>query len=149
MQQRGAPEPNMNTMNPARPPRPLLPNHQDTVKTYAQVARGLRNREESVGSSPSQHQSRQEPQEGSRQKINHVASSPQSTSTSHPVSVTQQENSSMSIAQLVIPMLFTALKAILAAIPQAKNLPEVKAVLSMEQVVLQYATTDAAQARHE
>ncbi|KAH7963828.1 hypothetical protein HPB52_023442 [Rhipicephalus sanguineus] len=76
MQQRGAPERKMNTMNPARPPRPLLPNHQDTVKTYAQVARGLRNREESFGSSPSQHQARQEPQEGSRQKINHVASTP-------------------------------------------------------------------------
>ncbi|KAH7947316.1 hypothetical protein HPB52_010051 [Rhipicephalus sanguineus] len=35
-----APAPNMNTMNPARPPRPLLPKHQDTVKTYTRKLQG-------------------------------------------------------------------------------------------------------------
>ncbi|KAL1417522.1 hypothetical protein MTO96_000619 [Rhipicephalus appendiculatus] len=83
-QQRGAPEPNMNTMNPARPPRPQEPKHQDPAMTYAQAARGQRNREQSVGTSTSQHQARQESQERSQEKSNHVVSNRQSTSTSLP-----------------------------------------------------------------
>ncbi|KAL1424140.1 hypothetical protein MTO96_003638 [Rhipicephalus appendiculatus] len=39
-QQRGAPEPNMNTMNTARPPRSQEPIRQDPAMTYAQAARG-------------------------------------------------------------------------------------------------------------
>lgn len=148
-QQRGAPEPNKNTMKPAQPPRPQVPKHQDASMTYAKVARGPQNRGQSFGTSPSQQQVRQEPQEGPRQKNNPVTNIRQNTSTPQPVSVTKQGTPSASIAELVIPMLFSALKAILVAIPQANNLPEVKAVLSMEQVILQNATSATAQTRHE
>ncbi|KAH7983451.1 hypothetical protein HPB52_012093 [Rhipicephalus sanguineus] len=74
--------PSMNAMNPAGPPRLQAAKQQDTFMTYAKAARGLRHREQSAGTSPSQHQARQESQGGSRQNSNHVASIQQSTSTS-------------------------------------------------------------------
>ncbi|KAH8034022.1 hypothetical protein HPB51_019087 [Rhipicephalus microplus] len=126
----------MNTMNPGRPPRPPAPKRQDPVMTYAQAARGQRKQGKSAGTPTSQQQARQESQEGLQQKSNHVVHIRESMSTSRPVSVTQPENSSVLTAHLFIPMLFSALKAKLAAIPQANNLPEVKAILSMEQVTL-------------
>lgn len=115
--------------------------------TYAQAARGQRKQGKSAGTSTSQQQARQETQEGPQEKSNNVVNIRESTSTSRLVSVTQPENCSVSIAHLVIPM--SALKVILATIPQANNFPEVKSILSMEQVVLQLATTVTAQAKHE
>ncbi|KAH6947725.1 hypothetical protein HPB50_020931 [Hyalomma asiaticum] len=63
-QQRGTPEPNMNTVNRTKPPRSQAPKRQDTSLTYtAKAARGLRNRDQSAGPSTSQQQIREKPQE--------------------------------------------------------------------------------------
>ncbi|KAH6941421.1 hypothetical protein HPB50_017927 [Hyalomma asiaticum] len=144
-QRRGTPEPDINTVNPAKPHRPQAPKRQHTSPTYAKAARGPRNRDQSAGPSTSEQQIREKPQETPHLPTNPAATARASTSTPQPVSVMQQGNSSASIAELVIPMLFSALKAILIAIPHANNLPEVKTVLSMEEVVLQYATPVTAQ----
>ncbi|KAH8034807.1 hypothetical protein HPB51_002976 [Rhipicephalus microplus] len=83
-QQDDAPEPNMNTINPARPPRPQASKRQDPVMTYAQAARGKRKQEKREGTSTSQQQARKESQEGPQEKSNPMVNTRESTSTSHP-----------------------------------------------------------------
>ncbi|KAL3247404.1 hypothetical protein MRX96_057068 [Rhipicephalus microplus] len=89
LKEHDTPEHNMNTMKPARPTRPQAPKRQDPVKTYAQVARGQRKQEKRARTLTSQQQAGQEPQEGPKEKSNHVVNIRESTSTSRPGSVTQ------------------------------------------------------------
>lgn len=121
-QQHDAPEPNMYSMKRAWPSRPQTPLRQDPLLTYVQGARGQRKQEQSVETSKSQQEVRKESQEGPQEKGNHLVSIPQSKSTLRSVSVTQPDNSSVSKAHLLLPMLISPSKAMLAAIAQVDSL---------------------------
>ncbi|KAH6928843.1 hypothetical protein HPB50_020326 [Hyalomma asiaticum] len=83
--------------------------------------------------SPQQNQSSQRtPQAALRQPATTAPGASASTSDYAPVPM----------AHVLLPMLFTALRAILSAIPQANNLPEVKALLSMESLVIPQPPSD-------
>lgn len=55
------------------------------------------------------------------------------------------DHASASVMQLILPMLFAALKAILSALPEANNLPEVKALLPLEALLYQQSGSDLRQ----
>ncbi|KAH6943630.1 hypothetical protein HPB50_024834 [Hyalomma asiaticum] len=87
--------------------------------------------------SPQRHQSSQRPPQAAlRQPATTAPGASASTSDYAPVPM----------AHVLLPMLFTALRAILSAIPQANNLPEVKALLSMESLVIPQPPSESRQA---
>ncbi|KAH7982204.1 hypothetical protein HPB52_003434 [Rhipicephalus sanguineus] len=55
------------------------------------------------------------------------------------------DHASASVMQLILPMLFAALQAILSALPEANNLPEVKALLPLEALLYQQSGSDLRQ----
>lgn len=68
-----------------------------------------------------------------------------------PAAVTpvNSDHTTTSVTQLILPMLFAALKAILSALPEANNLPEVKALLPLEALLCQQSGPTLRQAVHE
>lgn len=90
--------------------------------------------------SPQRHQSSQRPPQAAlRQPAPTAPGASASTSDYAPVPM----------AHVLLPMLFTALRAILSAIPQANNLPEVKALLSMESLVIPQPPSESRQVYNE
>ncbi|KAH6938483.1 hypothetical protein HPB50_010002 [Hyalomma asiaticum] len=90
--------------------------------------------------SPQRHQSSQRPPQAAlRQPATTAPGASASTSDYAPVPM----------AHVLLPMLFTALRAILSAIPQANNLPEVKALLSMESLVIPQPPSESRQVYNE
>lgn len=59
------------------------------------------------------------------------------------------DRASASVMQLILPMLFAALKAILSALPEANNLPEVKALLPLEALLCQQSGSNLRQVTYE
>ncbi|KAH6919501.1 hypothetical protein HPB50_029511 [Hyalomma asiaticum] len=89
------------------------------------------------------HQRRQHsPQRNQSSQRTPQAALRQPATTAPGASASTSDYAPVPMAHVLLPMLFTALRAILSAIPQANNLPEVKALLSMESLVIPQPPSD-------
>ncbi|KAH6932281.1 hypothetical protein HPB50_004341 [Hyalomma asiaticum] len=92
--------------------------------------------------SPQRHQSSQRPPQAALRQ-------PATTAPGASASASTSDYAPVRMAHVLLPMLFTALRAILSAIPQANNLPEVKALLSMESLVIPQPPSESRQVYNE
>lgn len=59
------------------------------------------------------------------------------------------DHTSASVTELILPMLFAAIRAILSALPEANNLPEVKALLPLEALLCKQSGSNLQQVAYE
>ncbi|KAH6931693.1 hypothetical protein HPB50_027239 [Hyalomma asiaticum] len=96
------------------------------------------------------HQRRQHsPQRNQSSQRTPQAAHRQPATTAPGASASTSDYAPVPMAHVLLPMLFTALRAILSAIPQANNLPEVKALLSMESLVIPQPPSESRQVHNE
>lgn len=85
-----------------------------------------------------------------RQQAEETSRQPQRPQVFHPEAApVDGAHTTASVTELILPMLFAALKAILSALPEANNLPEVQALLPLEALLCHQSRPSTRQSVHE